>query len=151
MPPSRRGLLGVLGTVAVAALAGCTALDGGGRDPDAPAADANPRDLLPVAPDGWTADDPQQQLAGFIDAEAGYGRGYTSSDGAHYAVECYRFADRAAAVDAASGFEDSGWTAYVVWENVAFAAKGPDVDLVFDLLGHSSALSTSEAREHDVL
>jgi hypothetical protein len=101
---------------------------------------------LPEAPEGWEVDDePQQQAAGMIGADAGFGQAFNSPSGSRYPVEIFRFSSESDAQDA-----EAYWTAYVVRGNFTFAARGPDIDNVYQLLGNSSALTEEYARNNDI-
>jgi hypothetical protein len=140
---SRREALGGIATVGAVGIAGCS---GGDGDSNAPDPDANPEDLLPEAPEGWEVDDePQQQAAGMIGADAGFEQAFNAPSGNRYPVGAYRFSSEGDA-------EDSGpfWTAYVVRGNFTFPARGPDIDNVYQLLGNSPALTEEYARNNDM-
>jgi hypothetical protein len=140
---SRREALGGIATAGAVGIAGCS---GGDGDSNAPDPDANPEDLLPEAPEGWEVDDePQQQAAGMIGADAGFGQAFNSPSGSRYPVEIFRFSSESDAQDA-----EAYWTAYVVRGNFTFAARGPDIDNVYQLLGNSSALTEEYARNNDI-
>jgi hypothetical protein len=140
---NRRGYLAATVSASTALLAGCTGGDSAER---APPQDANPRDLLPAPPDSWTRTDVQQQSAGFVGAEAGFGASYEGPDGVRYAVEVLRWSSGSDAESKAPGVYDSGWPVLVVAGNFSFAGKGPDVETVETLLGSSSALTVEYVR-----
>lgn len=144
---SRREALAGLAAVGAVGLAGCSGGDGDSNGPDS---DANPKDLLPEAPDGWQVDtEANEQFASMIGAEAGFQRSFDDPTGDHYSVEFYRFPSQGDANDAKSTF--SGWTAYVVRNNFGFAGNGADVEKVYLMLGNSSALTEEYARNNDLL
>ncbi|MFC3477269.1 hypothetical protein [Halobacterium litoreum] len=142
----RRTLLTTAAAGTTAALAGC--LGGSGGDGDAPDSDANPRDLLPTAPDGWTRSDVQQQSAGMVGAEAGFGASYHTAEDVRYAVEVLRWPSSGDANSEAPDVYDS-WPVLVTTGNFSFAGKGPDVGAVETLLGESSALTVEYVQKND--
>ena len=127
-------------------MAGCS----GGGSGGGPSSDANPRDLLPDPPDGWTQGDVSQQSAGMVGAEAGYGAGYDDEGGQYYSVEILRWSSQSDAETEGLDVYESGWSVYVVRNNFGFAGKGPDVGKVVTLLGNSSALSQGYVEENDL-
>jgi len=147
MERSRREYISLVCTAGAIGVAGCGG-DSGDNELDP---DANPRHFLPAAPEGWEIDtNANQQAAGLIGAEAGYSRSFDGPNDAHYAVEFYRFPSETAAEDEASVFETSGWSAYVVRGNFAFAGRGPDLDSVYLMLGNSPALTEEYARNNNI-
>ncbi|NEU58935.1 hypothetical protein [Halorussus sp. MSC15.2] len=132
---------GVASAAFAGTLAGCTGGGSGNDGPSPPAEDANPKELLPDAPEGLTRTQSQQQSAGMVGAEAGYSAGYDDEDGNHYAVEILRWSSKKDAKDKGSGVYSDGWSVYVVLGNFGFAAKGPDVETAKELLANSSALT----------
>jgi len=142
----RRTLLTATAAGGAAALAGC--LGGSGGDGDAPDSDANPRDLLPAAPDGWTRSDVQQQSAGIVGAEAGFGASYHTPEDVRYAVEVLRWPSPGDANSDAPDVYDS-WSVLVTTGNFSFAGKGPDLAAVETLLGESTALTVEYVRNNN--
>ena len=92
-----------------------------------------------------------QQAAGLIGAEAGYSRSFDEPDGAHYAVAFYRFSSNSDAKEQAPQFSDFGWSVYVARGNFGFAGKGPDMDNVYLMMEHSSAMTEEYARNNNIL
>jgi hypothetical protein len=141
----REALIGIV-SAGVVGMAGCSGDDG---DSNAPDSDANPRDLLPEAPEGWTTTTAaNQQAASMIGAEAGFQRAFDDPDGVHYVVEFYRFPSKGDAEETADFYSD--WTAYVVRGNFGFAGNGPDVDKVYLMMENSPALTEEYVRDNDM-
>lgn len=149
----RRVFLSGIVSVSVVGTAGCSGGNSGSNDtPSGPSSDANPKDLLPDAPEGWTSDDPSQLSAGMVGADAGFYQKFRDPDGNGYPVEILRISpsnDDVNVDDLVSVYSD--WTSYVARNNFGFASKGPDVDSVYMLLGGSSVLTEEYARNNDMV
>lgn len=144
----KRQFLSGVAAVVCGGLAGCSGISSGPSPPDE---NANPQELLPEPPDGWTQTQSSQQSAGLVGAEAGYGAGYDDSSGTHYGVEILRWSSNDEAKNRGKEVYSGGWSVYTVNGNFGFAGNGPDVDSVYLLLGGSSALTKKYAKNNNII
>lgn len=138
-----RGLsIAVLGSLLVT-LAGCADVPSD-IDPG-----ADPAEFMPETPQGWSLDDCQEQQAGIVGAEAGWGCSWQDADDRHHAVEILRWKTSDEAREGGDKVYASGWTVYVAKGNFGFAGKGASHDSVVFLLSHSPVLDDAYIRANE--